>query len=793
MKTLLCLLLFFAIIFTLQEAYATEIIANPLKNPFGSNDWIQIELEIDGYVGGIFNWNATKPDQSTISGELSNFKYGKTTHVITRSAFDNQFGTWMIRYYYNDIVKTVTAEVEPLTVKVTTDKENYFPGDIGTVTLTTNYFEPISAKAYSYKIEIHNENGELASQTDSTTLKVYQISTTFQFTVNKLIKFNPPGIYTAVVQYFNLITKHSFTIGYQSVDVTIFLGSHKSHYKPGEIAELNIVVTEILNSDAILKITDPSGKMITRTLPITTSSTDVILNDVDTTLPGSYQYALEYGGATKISTFIVIEDKTESTESGIELSLTLDKKQYRPGEAISATFQTNKITEGQIFYWFEDPLGAITSIKTQFSNPTSGIFSIPYVLSPETSQGPWKMYVDYGGTKTFAIFFVAGEPVEGPIQSSLQYDGPELLLTIDGSQTNFQKIQDIGFDSEKNLYVVDSSNSKIHKFNSNGNFLLSWGAFGSGEGQLNNPSGIFINSDTIHVIDKGNSRIVTFDKDGNFKKSWGNLGIESQSLKNPEDLTIDSLGISYVSDSGWNKILKFDQEGKYVGDIKSLLTSAAKFSATNSIVSYDDNLFILVSNDNRILHFLTNGAFIKSFGTTGEENGKLILPTSLALDSSGNLYVADSGNHRIQVFDSNGKFLKKWGTFGAGFAQFIQISGIEIDSIGNVWTSDSSINKIQKFAPFNMIKLTIPDWIKNNANWWADDQISDDDFASGIQFMIKQSIIVIPELGETEETTKQKIPDWIKNNARWWSEEKISDEDFANGIEYMVKNGIIQV
>jgi len=137
--------------------------------------------------------------------------------------------------------------------------------------------------------------------------------------------------------------------------------------------------------------------------------------------------------------------------------------------------------------------------------------------------------------------------------------------------------------------------------------------------------------------------------------------------------------------------------------------------------------------------------------------------------------------------------LKKWGTFGAGYAQFIQISGIEIDSIGNVWTSDSSINKIQKFAPFKKTELTIPDWIKNNADWWADDQISDDDFAGGIQYMIEQSIIVIPGLGETEETTDQKIPDWIKNNARWWANGSITDADFANGIEYLVKNGIIQI
>ena len=59
--------------------------------------------------------------------------------------------------------------------------------------------------------------------------------------------------------------------------------------------------------------------------------------------------------------------------------------------------------------------------------------------------------------------------------------------------------------------------------------------------------------------------------------------------------------------------------------------------------------------------------------------------------------------------------------------------------------------------------------------------------------MIEESIVVIPNLGESGETVEQQIPGWVKNNAKWWSEEKISDEDFANGIEYLVKNGIIQV
>jgi hypothetical protein len=37
------------------------------------------------------------------------------------------------------------------------------------------------------------------------------------------------------------------------------------------------------------------------------------------------------------------------------------------------------------------------------------------------------------------------------------------------------------------------------------------------------------------------------------------------------------------------------------------------------------------------------------------------------------------------------------------------------------------------------------------------------------------------------------IPEWVRNNAGWWSEGVISDEDFANGIKYLVSKGIISV
>jgi len=92
------------------------------------------------------------------------------------------------------------------------------------------------------------------------------------------------------------------------------------------------------------------------------------------------------------------------------------------------------------------------------------------------------------------------------------------------------------------------------------------------------------------------------------------------------------------------------------------------------------------------------------------------------------------------------------------------------------------------------IKEKIPDWIKNNAKWWSDDQIDDDTFVSGIQFLIKEKIIDIPNLPpQASEITEQKVPDWIKNNAKWWSDGMISEDDFVKGIEYLVEKGIISV
>ena len=88
---------------------------------------------------------------------------------------------------------------------------------------------------------------------------------------------------------------------------------------------------------------------------------------------------------------------------------------------------------------------------------------------------------------------------------------------------------------------------------------------------------------------------------------------------------------------------------------------------------------------------------------------------------------------------------------------------------------------------------TIPDWIKIHARWWADGQINDSAYIQGIQYLIKEGIMVIPSTETSESSGSQEVPVWIKNNARWWASGQIDDITYVSGIQYLVNVGIIKV
>ena len=91
-------------------------------------------------------------------------------------------------------------------------------------------------------------------------------------------------------------------------------------------------------------------------------------------------------------------------------------------------------------------------------------------------------------------------------------------------------------------------------------------------------------------------------------------------------------------------------------------------------------------------------------------------------------------------------------------------------------------------------KPKIPEWIKSNAEWWSKDQIDDGTFVSGIQFLIKEGILNVPQTNSASpQEGNTGIPGWIKSNAEWWAQGLLTEDDFLKGIQYLVEKGIIRV
>ncbi len=87
----------------------------------------------------------------------------------------------------------------------------------------------------------------------------------------------------------------------------------------------------------------------------------------------------------------------------------------------------------------------------------------------------------------------------------------------------------------------------------------------------------------------------------------------------------------------------------------------------------------------------------------------------------------------------------------------------------------------------------IPPWIKANAGWWADGQIDDATFVTALEYLMQNGILVVPSVDDSSsaEASAATIPPWIKTNAGWWADGQIDDGSFVSGIQYLIMEGII--
>jgi DNA-binding beta-propeller fold protein YncE len=152
--------------------------------------------------------------------------------------------------------------------------------------------------------------------------------------------------------------------------------------------------------------------------------------------------------------------------------------------------------------------------------------------------------------------------------------------------------------------------------------------------------------------------------------------------------------------------LHFDVNGVITGRSRGSVTG---FDRPFDLVRLPDGRMLVseVAAD-RISVLSADGTYLSSFGKKGRDNGELIGPQFIAVDSASNVYVTDYGNARVVVFDPDGKPLFTFGTKSDLFSGFTAPAGIAVlddrvyvaDSVkGSVYIFDTAGNFIDTLLP----------------------------------------------------------------------------------------------
>ena len=115
------------------------------------------------------------------------------------------------------------------------------------------------------------------------------------------------------------------------------------------------------------------------------------------------------------------------------------------------------------------------------------------------------------------------------------------------------------YDSSGIVFVADTKNNRIQKFDEDGNFVGKWGAYGTGQGQFDNPVSVSVDSGSgdVYVAHGGSKRILVFDKNGQYVDSWGPPGIGNGQFKRAVSVAFGDEDKIYVVDKDNSEIQIF--------------------------------------------------------------------------------------------------------------------------------------------------------------------------------------------------------------------------------------------
>ncbi len=183
----------------------------------------------------------------------------------------------------------------------------------------------------------------------------------------------------------------------------------------------------------------------------------------------------------------------------------------------------------------------------------------------------------------------------------------------------FRQPTDVAWDSKGSIYITDGYiDSRVAKYDRNGDWVKQWGTKGTGPGQFNTPHSIAIDRmDNIYVGDRGNRRVQVFDTDGNFLRQWTidvapDFNTRAVNGSTPRPGSMQGVGapnslcippnqneVMFLGESTWpGRVFKVTLNGQVVGVIGKSGRNLKQFSGAHALACPSENEIYVAESSN---------------------------------------------------------------------------------------------------------------------------------------------------------------------------------------------------
>lgn len=218
----------------------------------------------------------------------------------------------------------------------------------------------------------------------------------------------------------------------------------------------------------------------------------------------------------------------------------------------------------------------------------------------------------------------------------------------------------LAVDKAGNLYVADTWNHRVQKFSPDGKYLQTFGTgaadakgdVNASPGMFYGPRGVAVDNDgNVYVTDTGNARIQKFDPSGKLLALFGGRGSNPGQFQEPVGIAIDSFGNIYVADTWNHRIQKLDPTGKSIGvwNVQGW-TSQSLTEKPYLAVDSVGNVYFTDPEGQHVVELGPDGSPVLSWGKPGAEADSFTLPTGITVDKDGSVLVSDAATGRVIRF-----------------------------------------------------------------------------------------------------------------------------------------------